>query len=101
MAKAPSAVFVYLRKEGLNSLISEQVNHFASPPKVRKMDPREYGIGAQILRALGVGKINIVAKTKPEIIGLEGFDLEIVDVTNPVDPMHDSSGDDPSEIIFN
>lgn len=101
MAKAESAVFMYLRKEGSNSVIADMVNSFNDEPKPRKMDPREYGIGAQILRTLGVGKINIVAKNKPNNIGLKGFGLQIVEVTNPVDPMTSVAVSDETEIVYN
>lgn len=101
MAKAESAVFVYLRKEGSNSIISEQVASFGQKPKPKKMDPREYGIGAQILRALGVGQINIVAKNKPNNIGLKGFGLQIVEVTNPTVPINDNLADQKTEIVYN
>ena len=80
MSTHESAVFVYLRKEGLASVISQQVNAFKDQPKARKMDPREYGIGAQILRALGVSKMILVSKEMPENVGLKGFGLEIVGV---------------------
>ncbi len=82
MAEAESAVFVYLRKEGLHSLIAQQVKNFGQPPKPQKMDPRDYGIGAQILRCLGVGDIHLVARKMPNSIGLKGFGLQITEVVN-------------------
>lgn len=82
MARVDSALFVYLRKEGLHSVISQQVMGFNQPRRPKKMDPRDYGIGAQILRALGVGKIHLVARKNPQSIGLKGFGLEIVDVVD-------------------
>lgn len=82
MANSPCAVFVYLRKEGLQSQIAQQVITMLEKPKPRKMDPREYGIGAQILRHLGVGKINLISRSKPNNVGLKGFGLEIVETTN-------------------
>jgi 3,4-dihydroxy 2-butanone 4-phosphate synthase/GTP cyclohydrolase II len=39
---------------------------------------REYGVGAQILRDLGVRKMLLLTNSKQEIIGLDGFDLKIV-----------------------
>ena len=39
---------------------------------------REYGIGAQVLRDLGVRKMRLLSHSKREIVGLEGFDLKIV-----------------------
>ena len=81
MSKVDSAVFVYLRKEGLHSVIASQVHAFSDEKVAHKMDPREYGIGAQILRALGVSKMNLISKDRPAKLGLKGFGLEIVEVT--------------------
>ena len=81
MATSLSAVFVYLRKEGKNSLISQQVNSFSDKKTSPHMDSREYGIGAQILRELGVGKIHLVSRNKPNNIGLKSFGLDIVKVS--------------------
>lgn len=43
------------------------------------MDFRDYGIGAQILVALGLKKIRILSSTNRKVIGLDGYDLEIID----------------------
>ncbi len=40
---------------------------------------REYGVGAQILRDIGVRKMVLLTNSKKAIIGLQGFDLKIVD----------------------
>ncbi len=42
-------------------------------------DEREYGVGAQILRALGVGKIRLITNNPVKRVGLESYGLEIVD----------------------
>ena len=39
---------------------------------------REYGVGAQILRDIGVRKMVLMTNSKKAIIGLQGFDLKIV-----------------------
>ena len=39
---------------------------------------REYGVGAQILRDIGVRKMILLTNSKKAIIGLQGFDLKIV-----------------------
>lgn len=44
-----------------------------------KMDERDYGIGAQILRNLGVSKIRLMTNNPKKRAGLIGYGLEIVD----------------------
>ena len=39
---------------------------------------RYYGIGAQIIKDLGIKKMILVSRSKKKIIGLEGFGLKIV-----------------------
>ena len=45
---------------------------------------REYGIGAQILRDLGVGKIRLISNYRRRLVSLPGFGLEVVE-TVPLD----------------
>lgn len=42
-------------------------------------DLRDYGIGAQILKELGLKKIRLLTNNPKKIIGLQGYGLEIVD----------------------
>jgi 3,4-dihydroxy 2-butanone 4-phosphate synthase/GTP cyclohydrolase II len=44
-----------------------------------KSDLRDYGIGAQILRDLGVKKMAILTNNPKKIVGLEGYGIEVVD----------------------
>ena len=48
----------------------------AAPPAPAKMDLRNYGIGAQILRDLNVGKMRLLAKPR-KMPSMAGFDLEV------------------------
>ena len=50
-----------------NSILSKSKN------KILK----EYGVGAQILLALGVKKIILLTKSSKNIVGIDGFGLEI------------------------
>lgn len=72
-------VVVYLEKpnSGLNLLNSykEKPAEAASVP----IDFRDYGIGAQILVELGLGKVRLLSSTPRHIIGLESYGLEIVE----------------------
>lgn len=43
------------------------------------MSFRDYGTGAQILAALGLGKIRLLANSARKVIGLDGYGLEIVE----------------------
>ncbi len=47
-----------------------------------KMDQRDYGIGAQILRDLGISKIKLMTNNPKKRIGLIGYGLEIVENIN-------------------
>jgi len=44
-----------------------------------RADLRDYGIGAQILRDLGVGKMRLLTNNPKKIIGLTGYGLEVVE----------------------
>jgi 3,4-dihydroxy 2-butanone 4-phosphate synthase / GTP cyclohydrolase II len=43
------------------------------------MDERDYGIGAQILRHLGINKIRLITNNPRKRAGLQGYGLEIVE----------------------
>ena len=42
-------------------------------------DLRDYGVGAQILRTLGIRKIRLLTNNPTKIVGLSGFGLEVVE----------------------
>ena len=44
-----------------------------------KMDQRDYGVGAQILRSLGVSKMRLMSNNPTKRAGLIGYDLEVVE----------------------
>jgi len=44
-----------------------------------KADLRDYGIGAQILLDLGVKKIRLMTNNPKKIVGLKGYDMEVVE----------------------
>ncbi len=44
-----------------------------------QMDQRDYGIGAQILRHLGISKLKLITNNPKKRVGLVGYGLEIVE----------------------
>jgi 3,4-dihydroxy 2-butanone 4-phosphate synthase/GTP cyclohydrolase II len=44
------------------------------------MSFRDYGIGAQILTALGLRKIRLLSNSPRKVVGLDGYDLEITEL---------------------
>jgi 3,4-dihydroxy 2-butanone 4-phosphate synthase/GTP cyclohydrolase II len=44
-----------------------------------QMDERDYGVGAQIIRDLGIRKIRLISNNPKKRVGLMGYGLEIVD----------------------
>ncbi len=44
-----------------------------------KMDQRDYGIGAQILRSLGISKMKLMSNNPKKRAGLVGYGLEVVE----------------------
>ena len=56
-----------------------------------KPDLREYGIGAQILKKIGLGKLRLLTNNPRKIVGLEGYGLQVVErVPIEVSPKKDN-----------
>ena len=49
-----------------------------------KADERDYGVGAQILRAIGVSRMRLMSNNPTKRVGLQGYGLEIVE-TVPIE----------------
>lgn len=85
-----SGVLLYMQQEGrgiglLNKLKAYQLQEQgldtveANLELGFPMDQRDYGVGAQILRDLGVRKIRLITNNPKKRVGLKGYGLEIVD----------------------
>ncbi len=91
ISKAGRGVILYLRQNDHNLDLMHQLETY-SVMQERKLTfqdakretgygkARDYGIGAQILKQLGVRKIRLLSDHPPKVNAIEGFDLEIVDV---------------------
>ena len=65
---------------GLRLLKSKmQDGKSVSAPDPRSEEQRDFGIGAQILRDLGVTKLKVLSNAPKQRVGLEGYGLEIVE----------------------
>jgi 3,4-dihydroxy 2-butanone 4-phosphate synthase / GTP cyclohydrolase II len=58
---------------------------------------RHFGVGAQILRDLGVRKMRIMLSSPRKIVGLAGYGLEVVEQFSPLD---DESGTDEASNVI-
>lgn len=81
IAEAGHGVLLYVEQAqgGIKVSNKHPKNKSVGPSK---MDFRDYGIGAQILVQLGLQKIRLLSSTQRKVVGLDGYDLEIVEQIN-------------------
>jgi 3,4-dihydroxy 2-butanone 4-phosphate synthase/GTP cyclohydrolase II len=91
IAEEGCGVVLYMRQEGRGIGLANKVKAYALQAEKGldtveanealglPMDLREYGIGAQILKDLGIGKIRLLTNNPKKVVGLEGFGLEIIE----------------------
>jgi len=85
VAHQKEGVIVLLRRDESAGEILERIEGSRDLHKApRKWDPRLHGIGAQILRDLGVGRMRVLARPK-RIPSMSGFGLEVVEYVSPDD----------------
>jgi len=74
IAESQSGVLVLLHRPETAEALLGRIN--PAPAASHKYDLRDYGIGAQILRDLGVGKMKLLASPR-KMPAMDGFGLEV------------------------
>ena len=93
ISKEGTGVILYLYQEGRGIGIINKLKAYSLQDKGLDTvqanealgfnpDLRDYGIGAQILSNLGLGRIRLLTNNPKKIIGLEGYGLHIVDIVS-------------------
>ncbi len=88
--QAGKGVLLYLRQEGRGIGLANKLHAYALQEKgldtveanVRlglPIDKRDYGIGSQILRDLGLRRIKVLTNNPKKIWGIEGYGLSVVE----------------------
>ena len=95
--KAGKGVIVYMNQEGRGIGLLNKLKAYKLQEQGRdtveanlelgfKMDERDYGVGAQIIRDLGISKMKLITNNPVKRVGLIGYGLEVVENVSIIIP---------------
>ena len=101
-----TGVLVYLPQEGRGIGLVEKIKAYALQDQGLdtveanlalgyKADPRDYGVGIQLLKDLGLRKVRLLTNNpkKTDAFVYSGFDLEVIDQIPIVGPIHEHNAE--------
>lgn len=102
IGKEDAGVFLYMRQEGRGIGIHNKLKAYALQDEGLDTvdanlklgfdpDPRQYGVGAQILVDLGVRQMRFLTNNPKKRVGIQSFGLEIVEEVPLIAPVNDEN----------
>lgn len=102
IGKEDSGVFLYMRQEGRGIGIHNKLKAYALQDEGLDTvdaniqlgfdpDPRQYGVGAQILVDLGVRKMRFLTNNPKKRVGIESFGLELIEEVPLIAPVNEEN----------
>lgn len=74
-----NGVFLLMRHSELSDNVLDVLKSFAGYDDISSSEQRDIGVGAQILREIGITRMKLMSNHTVERVGLIGFGLEIVE----------------------